>query len=68
MGNFIAFHFPNETTKRVVNFLPIIFAVGSLLSFLRSRKDDKKETFVPLNEKVYTYTWIGASIGWDLYV
>jgi hypothetical protein len=63
IGYFIAFHFPNETIKNIANVLPTIFAVGGVLSFFQSRKDDKNETVVPLNEKLYTYAWIGASIG-----
>jgi hypothetical protein len=63
IGNFIALHFPSETTASIANALPNLFALGGIFSFLQSRKDDKNETVVPLNEKIYTYAWIGASIG-----
>lgn len=63
MGYYITFQFQNETSKSIANSLSTLFAVGGVLSFLQSRKDDKKETSVPLNEKIYTYAWIGASIG-----
>lgn len=63
IGHFIALHFPNDTTASIANSLTSIFAIGGILSFLQSRKDDKNETVVPLNDKLYTYSWIGASIG-----
>lgn len=63
IGHFIALHFPSDTIGSIANSLNSIFAVGGILSYLQSRKDDKNETVVPLNEKLYTYSWIGASIG-----
>jgi hypothetical protein len=63
IGNFFVIRFPSDLSASIANALPMLFAVGGILSFLQSRKDDKNETVVPLNEKLYMYAWVGASIG-----
>jgi hypothetical protein len=58
---FLGVHFNSFTTRLIANSATLLFLIGAVLSILQSRKDDKKETAIPLHEKLYSYAWIGAS-------
>ena len=60
---FINAHYQSETTSMLANFSNLLFAVGGIFSYVQSRKDDRTETIIPINEKVFLYGWTGASIG-----
>jgi hypothetical protein len=60
---FFAFNFKNEICITIANFSTILYPIGGILSYLQSKKDDKNETRIPINEKVYKTGWIAASIG-----
>jgi len=44
----------------------IVFPVGGLLSYFRSRKDAKKETVIPHFEKVYLYGFSGFALSYGI--
>ena len=46
----------------LANWSWVVFPVGGLFSFLRTRKDDKTEVLKPLNDKLYMYTWGGTGL------
>jgi Ca2+/Na+ antiporter len=43
-----------------------VFPIGGLLSYLRSKKDDKTETALPLNEKVFLYGFGGFALAFGV--
>jgi hypothetical protein len=48
--------------QSVGNYSSILFAVGGILSMIQNKRDNKIETVVSFNERVYKYAWIAASI------
>lgn len=59
--NYFNLKFP-ASLNMVANWSWIVFPVGGLFSFLRTRKDDKTEVSKPLNDKLYMYTWGGTGL------
>lgn len=43
-----------------------VFPIGGLLSYLRSKKDDKTETVLPLNERVFLYGFGGFALAYGV--
>jgi hypothetical protein len=60
---FLTFHFKTIMLANLANWTMLAFPLGGFLSFLQSKRDDRKETIIPLHEKSYRYAWIGASMG-----
>jgi hypothetical protein len=58
---FFALRYPDKATA-LKSAAWVVFPIGGLLSFVRSKRDDKKDNFVPLIEKVYTFAWGGVGL------
>lgn len=59
-AQFLSLHFK---TSSLANWSNLLFAAGGILSYLQKRKDERTETVVPLQEKVFTFGWMAAAMG-----
>ena len=59
--NYLNLRFPATITS-IANLSWIVFPIGGLFSFLRTRKDDRTEVSKPLNDKLYMYCWGGTGL------
>ena len=57
--HFLSMHFFSEWSRGVGNFSWIVFPVGGILSGIKKRRDDEKETAVGSLEKVYFWSFVG---------
>jgi hypothetical protein len=62
LANFTFLRFPSVGTSTLASLSWIVFPLGGLLSFLRTRRDDRTETTKPLNDSLYMYAWGGTGL------
>ena len=62
LTNFISLRFPTPFTSTLASLAWLVFPLGGLLSFLRTRKDDRTETTKPLNDSLYMFAWGGTGL------
>lgn len=61
---YIITHYPEINGGVLQTLVWLVFPVGGLLSYLRSRKDDQNEKVVPLYEKIYQYAFSGFALAY----
>lgn len=60
--SYLALSLPSPGVQHLHSFAWIVFPLGGLLSFLKTRKDDQTEKVKPMNERLYLIVWGGVSL------
>lgn len=63
---YVTSHYPNLSGSLTTTLIYLVFPIGGLLSYLRSKKDDKKETIKLHYEKVYVFGFGGFAIAYGI--
>jgi hypothetical protein len=61
-SQFLSLHFRTAWLANAAELSHGLFMIGGLFSFLQKRNDERTEIVVPIHEKLFEFSWIGASM------